>query len=385
MPVIVYGTPGRMRDKRRVLCYVPVDHDVPVLTDHAAPIALTYVESDRNGIKKTEEFRGYEGRLFRAITTKPAAEVDFVLRNHPVDEDGLFAEAQTNIKGVMKWVSDIGKSYAKTMLAPAGFADLLGSWGEAEYRPAALTDLQVKDYDERDLANTVEEFRKKIAKLVIVDDRFYLSEPEPVMRMTPNHGDVFCHVVRSKNLEFGVAKGSGRDLPSIGFFSMGQIEEMMIEGHVLATTGRVFSNVEDVAVYDPTILKANTEAMSICEVAAGFAQRFLTQLLPDSVSDYPANVLLLGKAMTEVPLAQIALYQRLVGGVELFKRDGDPSEVEAAVMAVLESDERALERFYFLFQGSTARFATEIVRRWNDREVSLDSDFQLSTGPFRRG
>jgi hypothetical protein len=374
-----------MRDKRRVLCYVPVAHDVPVLTDHDAPIALSYVERDRNGIKTTEEFRAYEGNLFRAASTKPDAEVDFVLRNHPVDEDGLFTEAQAKIKGVMKWVSDIGKSYAKAMLAPSGFADMLGAWGEAEYRPVALTDLQVKDYDERDLSNAVEEFRRKIARLVIVDDRFYLSEPEPVMRMTESHGDVFCHVVRSKYLEFGIPKGSGRDLQSLGFFRMGQTDEMMAEGRVFATTGRVFSNVEDVTVYDPTILTANTEAMSICEVAAGFAQRFLTQLLPESVSNYPDTVALLGKAIGEVPLAQIALYQRLVGGVEVFKRDGVPSEVEAAVMAVLESDERAIERFYFLFQGNTSRFATEITRRWNDREVSLERDFQLSATPAPRG
>jgi hypothetical protein len=201
------------------------------------------------------------------------------------------------------------------------------------------------------------------------------------MRMTESHGDVFCHVVRSKNLEFGIPKGSGRDLPSLGFFRMGQTEEMKAEGGVLATTGRVFSNVENVTVYDPTILTANSEAMSMCEVAAGFAQRFLTQLLPETVSDYPDTVALLGKAIGDVPLAQIALYQRLVGGVEVFKRDGDPSEVEAAVMAVLESDERALERFYFLFQGNTSRFAVEIARRWNDREVSLDNGFQLSAAP----
>jgi hypothetical protein len=118
--------------------------------------------------------------------------------------------------------------------------------------------------------------------------------------------------------------------------------------------------------------------MSLCEVAATFAQRFLTGLLPDDCS-YEEKVSRMGRAMAEVPLAQIALYQRLVKGVEVFKRDGDTSELEASVMAVLESDKTSLERFYFLYRGKVARCANEIARRWNDREVSLDRDFQLSS------
>jgi hypothetical protein len=166
---------------------------------------------------------------------------------------------------------------------------------------------------------------------------------------------------------------------------MDQEEEMLDEAKTLATAGRIRRSIEEIMVYDPSLLTADTEAMSMCEVAAGFTQRFLTQLLPDSEGEYEETVSRLSKALAEVPLAQFALYQRLVNGVAAFKRDGDLSEVEAAVMAVLESDKRALERFYFLCQGDAARFAEAIGRRWNDREVSLERDFQLSATPAPRG
>jgi hypothetical protein len=385
LPVIVSGMPGRVRDKRNVLGSVPVSHDVPVLSEYDAPIALAYVHEDKNGLKSTEEFLGYEGRLFRAITTRPAAEVNHVARLGQLDEDDLFVEQQKAIRSKRDWVRDIGKSYAKTMVAPAGFADYIAASGEAECHITALADLQVREYDEAAVAREIEKFRQKIAKLVIVGDRFYLSEPEPVIRMTERSGDVVFDVVRSKNLEFGIPKGSGRDLPSLGFFRMDQEEAMLAEGQAMATTGRAFSRVSEIAVYDPSILTANTEAMSLCEVAAGFAQRFLTQLFQDRLCEYEDSVRHLGKAMAEVPVAQVALYQRMINGVAAFKTTGDPSEVEAAVMSVLESEDRALERFYFLCQGNPARFAEAIGRRWNDREVSLDQGFVMSAVPAPRG
>lgn len=384
-PVVVDGIPGRAREKRKVLCYVPVEREVPVLTEYDAPVALSYVEIDKNSFKTKEEYRGYEGRLFRALPTKLAAEVNYVLRHRRLEEDALFVETDKMVKEVMDWTLNIGKSYAKGILGPLGFAEFLGTWGDAEYQPVSLVDLQVKDYDEKMLAEKVAAFQRKIAKLVIIGDRFYLPEPEPVFRMVENFGDVFCNVVRSRNLEFGIPKEDGRELPSLGFFRMDQEEEMLAEGRVLATTGRAYSSVEEIMVYDPSILTANTEAMSLCEVAAVFAQRFLTQLVPDSKLEYQETIARLSAQMAEVPIAQFAVYQRLIKGVETFKRNGDPSEVEAAVMAVLESDERALERFYFLCQGNPARFAEAIGRRWNDREVSLERDFQLSATPAPKG
>jgi hypothetical protein len=385
-PVVVDGTPGRAREKRKVLCYVPVEHEVPVLTEHDAPVALSYIESDKNGFKTKEEFRGYEGSLFHAIPGEPAAEVNYVLRKRRLEEDSLFVETDKRVKEVLDWTLGIGKSYAKILLGPAGFAEFLGtSGGDTEYRPMSLVDLQVKDYNEKLLSETVATFQRKIAKLVIIGDRFYLPEPEPVFKMVEDFGDIFCNVVRSKTLEFGIPKGNGRELPSLGFFRMDQEEEMLDEAKTLATAGRIRRSIEEIMVYDPSLLTADTEAMSMCEVAAGFTQRFLTQLLPDSEGEYEETVSRLSKALAEVPLAQFALYQRLVNGVAAFKRDGDLSEVEAAVMAVLESDKRALERFYFLCQGDAARFAEAIGRRWNDREVSLERDFQLSATPAPRG
>lgn len=384
-PVVVSGTPGRAREKRHVLCYVPVERDIQVLTDHDAPVALSYVESDVNAFKTKEEFRGYQGNLFHALPNETAAEVHYVLR-HRLEDDDLFSETDKRVKRLLEWTTrNVGKSYAKGTLAPAGFAEFIGTWGDAEYRPKSLVDLQVKDYDEKDLLETVEAFKKKIENLVIIEGRFYLPEPEPVFKMTESFGDVSCNAVRSKNLEFGIPKGNGRELPSLGFFRMDQQEEMLDEGRVLATTGKAYCSVSEITVYDSSLLTANTEAMSLCEVAAGFAQRFLTQLVPDYVDEQTNVVVHLGKAMAEVPVAQIALYQRLIKGVEVFKTQGDPSEVETAVMSVLESEVRALERFYFLCQGNAARSAVMIADRWNDRAVSLDHDFLPSPAPSPRG
>lgn len=151
---------------------------------------------------------------------------------------------------------------------------------------------------------------------------------------------------------------------------------MNAEAQALNPGGRLLSHVKEISVYDPSLLVANVEAMTLAELAATFAQRFLTQLLEDDCS-YEQKLSRLGKALAAVPASQIALYQRLVKGIDLFKSEGDVSELEAAVFAVTESDPTSLERFYFFYRGNVSRYADEITRRWNDREVSLERDLQM--------
>lgn len=373
LPVVVYGSPGRTTNQRDVVGYVPVVHDVPVLTDHDAPLALSYIGLNENAFETAEELRCYEGGLIRAVTTMPAEVVTVQCKRHGRDEDGLFV---TQLEHINEVVEKVRKSGRGSLVAPQSFADFVFKWEES-YEFAPLVELAVKGDYQINLNEQVDAFRNRIAKLVVVGDRFYLPEAEPVLKLTEWFGDLHARVVRGAEKDaFGVVKGTGRELASLGYFRMDQEAEMNAEAQALNPGGRLLSHVKEISVYDPSLLVANVEAMTLAELAATFAQRFLTQLLEDDCS-YEQKLSRLGKALAAVPASQIALYQRLVKGIDLFKSEGDVSELEAAVFAVTESDPTSLERFYFFYRGNVSRYADEITRRWNDREVSLERDLQM--------
>lgn len=389
LPVLVYGMPGRTTNKRAVVGYVPVVHHVPVLYDHDAPIALEFTYHDHNGFETKEVLRGHEGTLLRDLATLPSDIVSVMLTQHGHNKDGLFAEqlafiASEGVEYTRKVAKGSGPTHA--LVAPPPFADFVCNW-ERDYEFMPLADMALKEGYEELLNRQVDTFRQKIARLVIVDGRFYLPEPEPVFKLSDWHGDVQVGLLRGEKAgDFGIVKGSGLDMNGLGYFRLDQQEEMLAEAEILAAGQRVMFSVRDVSVYDPSILAANTEAMTLAELAATFAQRFLTQILDDECS-YEEKLSRLGKALASVPTEQFETYQRLVKGIDLFKSNGDHSELEAAVFAVTESDERNLNRYYFLYQGRVSRYADEITRRWNDREVSLERDIPLSpsAAPAPRG
>lgn len=381
VPVLVYGMPGRTTNKRAVVGYVPLVHDIPVLTDHDAPVALSFTAADHNGFERREELRGFEGGLLRAIATVPSDIVSVTLDQHGYNKDGIFADQLAFIVSEGKErTREIAKGSGAThaVVAPPAFADFVCNWGQT-YEFTPLADMALKEGYEDQLNKQVDAFRRKIATLVVVNGRFHLPEPEPVFKLSEWMGDVRVSLLcGDKANSFGIAKGTGYDLGALGYFRMDQEAEMLAEAAVLAQGQRVSTSVTQVEVYDPSVLVANVEAMTLTELAATFAQRFLTQILDDGCS-YEEKLSRLGKALASVPADQFALYQRLVHGIDLFKSEGDASELEAAVLAVTESDQTSLERFYFLYRGNVARYADEITRRWNDREVSFERDLNMAT------
>jgi hypothetical protein len=385
LPVLVYGMPGRTTNKRGVVGYVPVVVDVPVVTEYDAPIALMFADSDHNGFERKVELRGFEGGLLRPISTVPSDIVSVTLEQHGHQDDSIFATQLSFIaregKDRTREISK-GSGAAQALLAPPAFADFVSSWGKS-YAFTPLSDMALKEGYEEMLNKQVDAFRLLVSQLVIVNDRFYRPEQEPVFKLSEWCGDVHVSILRGESVgSFGTVKGSGMELAALGYFRMDQQAEMLAEAASLACGQRVRSSVKQVEVYDPSVLVANVEAMTLSELAATFAQRFLTQILVDDCS-YEEKLSRLGKALASVPADQFALYQRLVHGIELFKAEGDTSELEAAVFAVTESDERSLERFYFLYRGNVAKYANEITKRWNDREVSFERDLNIASASPR--
>jgi hypothetical protein len=382
LPVLVYGMPGRTTNKRAVAGYVPLVRNIRVLSAHEAPVAVEFKHYDHNGTATKESLRGYEGTLLRHLSTLPSDVVDVQIGMHGHSKDGVFADQLSFIEseGVKKTQKNVnGRQATHAVVAPPAFADFICRWGwGSDYKFTPLSDLELKEGYEDQLSEQIDAFDRKLAKLVIIDGRFYLPEPEPVFKLLDQYGSVTVDLLRGERAaDFGIVKGSGTDLNALGYFRLDQQEYMLVEAEKLASGRDIVHLVEDVLVYDPSILVANTEAMTLTELAATFAQRFLTKIL-DGDCSYEEKLSRLGKELALLPVEQIITYQSLVAGIDRFKAEGDFSELEEAVFDVTESAPGSLNRFYFVYEGRVSQNAVEITRRWNDREVSFESDVPRS-------
>jgi hypothetical protein len=378
LPINVVGSPGRTTNKRTVVGYVPVASDIPVLSSHEAPVALRFNTSDKNGFVNEEELRSHEGNLLRAVPDPVCDVVATTYRRHGRAIDGLFSERLNSIADIIKGIRSESRSIATAtaLAAPASFAGCIAGQEDGyEFEP--ILAMTFNGGVESQIDEQVVAFRKKIAGLVIVDGTFYTPEPEPVLRMTGSFDDIFCRPVRGKEArECGLMNGDGRDQSILGYFRMDQGAEMIEEAQGLVTGGRVVVKPGNIEVYDPSILVANVEAMSLAELAATFSSYLITNLVePDAT--YGETIATLAKGLTALPPSQLALFQMLSKGIELFKTTGDTSVLEGSVLSITESSPQSIERFHFVFPGNVERYAAAITRRWNDREVSLARDLRV--------
>jgi hypothetical protein len=85
--------------------------------------------------------------------------------------------------------------------------------------------------------------------------------------------------------------------------------------------------------------------------------------------------------LSKVSPDQFTLYKRLLRGIQLAQTSGDTDELEAAVFQVVEAPRGSAERSPFVYEKGVGPRIREIVRRWNDREVTLDSGSTPSWRP----
>lgn len=378
LPVAIKGRIGKGINERTIVGYVPVEHDVPELSSFDAPLALSYAKSDVNGFWETEEFWGFEGRLYHAIAGEEGPPVVEAAYNRRFPLKGVFERHLEFLRPFVELRGSGERIRVSKEVGPASFVQFVMN-AEYEYRFEPILGMDLKGDHDNEVLSQIEAFRRTIKDLVIIDGKFCLPEPEPILVVTENFGAIVPNVKRHHELgEIAVPKEQGTSLTSVGYFRLDQADVMEVECSKLAAGGRVWAKVKDISVYDASLLNADVEGMTLAELAATFAQRFLWPLV-DEVNGYEVVLSHLGKELADIPIDQVALYQRLIRGIGQFKENGDTTLLEETVLTILESAPRSNERRYFVYQGNVARYADEIVRRWHDREVKLDSELSSTT------
>ena len=375
VPVILLAKPGRAVNAKTVFGYHDVTLDIPVLDDEDAPVVLRYDTSDRNGSVSHEQFRGFEDQLYHSLPVAPADRVWVQVLKYPVPTV-LFDEQLARLR---KEYVRIGVSYSGAEIAarvyPPSFAEhIRHKRMECTLGPIEVMDLR-GDF-EADLVKQVDAFVAIASRLVIVDGQFHLPEPEPLLRIvTASLGDVKYEAVRAHEREVpGLLAGRGLNIDCLGYFRFDEFERMKLEGEAMANGHTFWGSVGNVEVLDGGFLSERADALTLVELAAVFRQYFACSML-DEDEDFNETSTRVARMLATLPIAQIALYQRLCEGMESVRNGGDPAELEEAVLTIMESDHDSMERHLFVYGGNVARYAERIVSRWNDRAVEADPGF----------
>lgn len=380
VPVIVEAKPGRAVNERIVFGYEPLTVDVPVLSSHDAPVALRYTRIE--GVEgKVEEFRGFAGRLYHDIEAKVSPWVGGLYERFR-SPDGLFDLRMAAVAATVARMEKRSGTSAYKQMHPASFGDAVRR-RVSQYKLEPVRDMDLRgEAVAQAIADQVDDFRHRIRGMVIVEDRFHLPEPEPLLALVPIWaGNVDCRAVRAGEPPSSLAK-QGFKLQCLGYFrfdEMGRLEE---EAAIMANGGRVERSVRDVEIHGSSFLVADTDTLTLIGLGNAFAQFFAASLVveeglerDDERTDWMVT------ALSRLPLEQFALYKSLVHGIETARASGNTEELEAAIFRIVESPANSMERRAFFYGNDIPRHAVEIVRRWNDREVRLDRGFEPSWQP----
>jgi len=385
LPVVVTAVPGRMRDPRTVVGYVPVSASIPVIEGFDAPVAFSY-KSYSGGLGTRHEFRSHGGRFYHPIDAVPSETVSAAFLDHygyktsAVADDGLMCGQLLKVREVVR--RGKGNREGASTLYPKSFADYAYSLvGSYEFEP--ILEMPLKGDYEAEIVEQVDAFRRKIEGLVVIDGGFHFPEPEPVLALTDSFGPM-CKIRRASEIPgTSIGTGTGREIDVIGYFRLDEEDRMREEARRLTRTDNVSIQYEELEVHDGSCLSAPVEALTLAEAGAAFARYFVTTLVGDGEEevDAPRRHLLLAESLAALPPQQLTLYQSLARGVAAVRGGGPADELEEAVTRIMDAGPASLEWFHFVFRGNVARQAEGILRRWNDREIGFDADVAASPSP----
>jgi hypothetical protein len=376
VPVVLQAKPGRAVNERTVFGYEAVAVEVPVLSEMDAQVALRYMRTE--DVEKVEEFRGYDGRLYHDIDARPSPRVEAIFQRHR-SPDGLFDRQMAAVSAAIKQAemqSNRTGLPAYKQMHPNSFADAARRYA-SQCKLEPVRDMGLRgDGIDLAIAGQVDDFKSRISGMVIVGGRFHLPEAEPLMALVPVWaGNVECRAVRA-----GTPQGSlfnqGLEVQSLGYFRFDEFERMEAEAAVVANGGMVGNRVANIEVIDPSVLSADTDTLTLIGLARAFTRYFASSLVVDEkIENDDAKTNWMVDALSKVSPEQFALYKRLLRGIETADTSGDTGELEAAVFQIVESPAQSAERSAFVYEEGVGRRIREIVRRWNDREVTLDHGF----------
>ncbi|MCS4090230.1 hypothetical protein [Rhizobium sp. BK176] len=382
VPVVLQAKPGRAVNERIVVGYEAVAIEIPVMSEQEAPVALRYRRTD--GVEAVEEFRSHDGRLYHDIEARPYPRIEATYRRHR-SPDGLFDRQMEAIAVAIKQAemqSNRTGLPAYKQMHPALFADAVKRCA-SQCKLEPVCDMELRGNGvEQAIARQVDDFRRNIRGMIVVGDRFHLPEAEPLMAMVPVWaGHVECRAIRAGTPPDSLAN-QGYEVSSLGYFRFDEFERMEAEAPVVATGGMVGIRVADVEVIDPTVLGADTDMLTLAGLAQAFTRYFASSLVVDENlenDDDKTNWMV--DALSKVSPEQFVIYKRLLRGLEVAHTSGETDELEAAVFHIVESAPGSAARSAFVYEKGVGQRIRDIVRRWNDREVTLDHGFTPSWKP----
>lgn len=369
IPVVVRARPGRSVNEKTVFGYEPIAVDVPELSDVDAPVVLRYTHTAERGFEQTEEFRGYNGSFYHHIGVQPAGRVGFPFRRQRLD-DGMFDVQMSAMANEIDSVSKRWGTDATKHIAPADFADAVRR-RLMDCPLAPIMGLDLKGEYEASLREQVDAFRRQITGIVIIDGKFHLPEDEPLLALTPlPAAGMESRVIRAADRgKADVMTVRGMALSAFGYFRFDEVETMRVEADRLTNGNGARERVRAIELLDQSFFSADADLMTLIGLGTMMRQRFAASLISHGFND-DEQIARVAEVLYKLPAGHLALYQRLVNGLEEVTQTGVVDELESAITEILNLPLH--QRQNFVYSQTLGYYAHNILRRWNDREVRLD-------------
>ncbi|MCS4090233.1 hypothetical protein [Rhizobium sp. BK176] len=373
LPVIVRAKYGRATTEKTVIGFVPHVAELSEYGSSEAPLALAFRQVNaENQATERVEYRAVDGRLWADSRIEAIGQA-FSMDLGSNDVAPFFAGRRgiaEKIEAVIDKMSDHKRQPAKR-LGPNSLVVHVVEKGSV-YRFEPLMGMRLDGELGAQVIPQIEAFDALLADFVVIDGRIHRQEKEPLIRLYPDGNGLWACVERH-----GYAGRSVRihsTLPrSVGWFRMDDRRGMSEEAEVILSAmglpGSLNDLIENIEVYDRSVLKAAPEAIAIFDVSDAMRRHFQSVMSRDG--DGEEHGAALTRWLSKAAGRDVRFFKAISGKFRGDAADDElPPDLEEAFMAMAEDETGDYENF----TGSDRLkiFAREVARRWKDRPVSLD-------------
>ncbi len=262
----------------------------------------------------------------------------------------------------------LGKTELKDKVLPSGLVEALLVGGAALYTPTLVEGSRYEWWLKKDIEDQRQAFDAWMARFVSVGGRLMVREDVPMLVVGGEPDFPEVKVVWGDDVRDPVSMNASTGFmpKTFGYFGFDEFGGALDFATVVG--GGWLSEPEvRLDMISPLVPSRPYADMSLIDVAEGMRKRFVRRIA--SVSHDPVESFAeMEEALGSIDVATFGLFKELVDGIAEWNAKGSSSRIVSVVPAIL-ADQNA--RAVFFVTERLASIADELIRRWDDRPVSV--------------
>ncbi|MCV9964136.1 hypothetical protein OIU34_19830 [Pararhizobium sp. BT-229] len=381
VPVIGWGQAKAGHSYKDIFASVPRVFEIPEYDVSEVPVVLAYAETHESGKARRSEYFGHGGKLYRDRMVDPdgAFAKSFHFQRYGVIPHPYFAAVSDRYEKRIHSLRKESDALAPKKMIPPEFGEhVIKRSGDVPIRIQTFQELGLKNFIEKAVEEQLDEFAKRMERMIVVGGNLMVEEQEPIVRIDGSVGSLtgrfggYVHL--RPETDRLVKPDSWSSTSALAFVSLAEIDTL--ESRVAAIEGRLGGHVEfeygisDVEIDDARYLKVSGEGATLMVAADLLRRAFVQHMTPfEGDSDYRHTSV--QKKVLSLEPAVFASVHGMITALQVANEFDIPEALEESMSSIM--DMHARKDLSECFRSrKLLEYASDVLQLWQDREIGFD-------------